>query len=306
MTIEQLLTLEMIVQKGSFKAASEHLYKTQPSLSVAIKKLEEEFGVLLFNRDEYRPTLTEQGKTFYRWAQQCLKSFRELEVVGKELGTQAVEPKLEIVLDPLVSPDIVQQVFNLPGSIPQLTEFTFRAETMGMGMQSLLDGTADFAVAPKTHDDENIESIPFEKVKMVPVVSRKLYKSEKIDHPWLKTHRQVVVPNKGGGKPSDAKLLLEGPKCFVADHTMKKDFILNGFGWGRLSSQEIETELRKGILVEIDHESVPSFVLKLHVMRSKLKPLGPVAKAIWNNFLTCAPEMPETIKTTKKKAGKKT
>ncbi|KYG66423.1 hypothetical protein AZI86_05075 [Bdellovibrio bacteriovorus] len=304
MTIDQLLTLEMIVQKGSFKAASEHLYKTQPSLSVAIKKLEEEFGVTLFNRDEYRPTLTEQGKTFYRWSQNCLKTFRELEVIGKELGTQAVEPKLEIVLDPLVSPDIVQQVFNLPDSIPGFTEFTFRSETMGMGMQALLDGTADFAVSPKVRDDDNIESIPFEKIKMVPVISRKLYKSEKIDPQWLKTHRQIVVPNKDGTK-SDSKMLLEGPKCFVADHTMKKEFILGGFGWGRLATHEIAAELRKGSLIEIDHEAVPSFVLKLHVMRSKLKPLGPVARAIWSNFLACAPAMPENLKTTKKKTRKK-
>jgi DNA-binding transcriptional LysR family regulator len=260
----------------------------------------------LFNRNEYRPTLTEQGKTFYRWAQQCLKTFRELEVIGKELGTQAIEPNLNIVLDPLVRLDVVQQVFNLPDTMPKVTEFSFRAETLGAGMQMLLDGTADFAVAPKSHDEENIESIPFEKIKMIPVVSRKLYKNEKIDHMWLKTHRQVVVPTKDAkGKPADTKMLLEGPKCFVADHTMKREFILNGFGWGRLATHEVQNELRKGTLVEIVHDAAPSFVLKLHVMRCKLRPLGPVARVIWNNFLANADQMPETVKATKKKAGRK-
>lgn len=47
MTIDQLETLEMIVEKGSFKAAAEALHKTQPSLSVAIKKLEDEFDLKL-------------------------------------------------------------------------------------------------------------------------------------------------------------------------------------------------------------------------------------------------------------------
>ncbi|MBC7465978.1 MAG: LysR family transcriptional regulator [Bdellovibrio sp.] len=72
MTFDQLETLEMIVEKGSFKAAADHLHKTQPSLSVAIKKLEEEFDLKLFNRDQYRPKLTAEGIVFYNWAKQTL------------------------------------------------------------------------------------------------------------------------------------------------------------------------------------------------------------------------------------------
>jgi DNA-binding transcriptional LysR family regulator len=190
--------------------------------------------------------------------------------------------------------------------MPKVTEFSFRAETLGVGMQMLLDGAADFAVAPKTHDDENIESIPFEKIKMVPVVAKRLFKNEKMDHLWLKTHRQVVVTNKDPKtRSTDTKTLLEGPKCFVADHAMKRELILNGFGWGRLATHEVQAELRKGSIIEIDHEAVPPLILKLHVMRCKLRPLGPVAKVIWNNFLANADQMPDVAKATKKKATKK-
>ncbi len=45
MTYDQLITLVNIVSEGSFKAAAEVMHKTQPSLTMAIKKLEEEFGI---------------------------------------------------------------------------------------------------------------------------------------------------------------------------------------------------------------------------------------------------------------------
>jgi len=180
MTYEQLLTLETIVEKGSFKAASSALNKTQPSLSVAIKKLEEEFNVLLFNRDEYRPTLTEQGKTFYRWAKNSLRTFRELEVVGKELGNQAIEPSLEIILDPLVRFEAVQPVFQNKSDFSTVTEFHFRSEVFSAGMERLLKGQADFAIAPKLKDHEDIESVSFENLKLIPVVSKKLLNNEKV------------------------------------------------------------------------------------------------------------------------------
>ena len=47
MTFDQIEILEKIVEKGSFKAAAEALHRTQPTLSVAIKKLEDEFELLL-------------------------------------------------------------------------------------------------------------------------------------------------------------------------------------------------------------------------------------------------------------------
>ena len=68
MTFEQILTLEAILQSGSFKSAADKLHKSQPSISMAIKKLEEEFGVLLFSREEYRPQLTAEGKLFFERA----------------------------------------------------------------------------------------------------------------------------------------------------------------------------------------------------------------------------------------------
>ena len=58
MTLDQIRVLSTIVQTGSFRGAAELLHRTQPTLSVAIRNLEREFGFELFDWANYRPVLT--------------------------------------------------------------------------------------------------------------------------------------------------------------------------------------------------------------------------------------------------------
>ncbi|WP_168196459.1 LysR family transcriptional regulator [Bdellovibrio sp. NC01] len=290
MTIDQLETLEMIVEKGSFKAAAEHLYKTQPSLSVAIKKLEEEFDLQLFNREEYRPKLTAEGLVFYNWAKQTLSSFRELRTVGQELGTKKVEPYLTIVLDPLARFEAIEGVFQETILSQHPTEVTFRSEIMNGGVDSLISGEADFAIAPFSATSDEIESVPFDRIQMVPVIAKSLAKNlPTLTAKALKKVPQVVVLQNGDKsallKKDSRGVLSDSKKCFVTDHSLKHKMIINGFGWGRLPLNEVDKDIKKDLLVIIDDEQIKAFTLDLHVMRLRTKPLGPVAKAVWNQLL---------------------
>ncbi|MBL7546128.1 MAG: LysR family transcriptional regulator [Bdellovibrionaceae bacterium] len=281
MTIDQLETLEMVVEKGSFKAASEYLHKTQPSLSVAIKKLEAEFDLQLFNRDEYRPKLTAQGKVFYGWAKQCLASFRELQFVGNELGAKKVEPFLTIVLDPLVRFEMLRDLFGeiMTGQYP--TQLTFRSEIMHGGFQALLSGDADFAVSYIESEDDRIESVACDHIKMIPVISKSIVrKTANLNSKFLKTIPQIVVSH--GARNESQGVLLDSKKCVVTDHSLKRKLIINGLGWGRLALNEVELDLQNGNLLQIQISHIKPFTLDIRMMRLKQKPMGPVARAIWN------------------------
>nr|WP_295898972.1 LysR family transcriptional regulator [uncultured Bdellovibrio sp.] len=303
MTIDQLETLEMIVEKGSFKAASEHLHKTQPSLSVAIKKLEEEFDLQLFNREEYRPKLTPEGLVFYNWAKQCLYSFRELKTVGTELGSKKVEPFLTIVLDPLVRFEALAGIFQETVLSKHPTEMTFRSEIMSVGEELLLSGEADFSISTKSSENEKIESVPFDRIEMIPVIAKTLAKKHPgLTYKSLKTCPQVIVLSQGDKSnllKGTKGLAVDSKKCFVTDHSLKHKMIVSSFGWGRLARNEIESDLKKGHLVEIRDEDVKPFTLDLHIMRIKHKPMGPMARAVWAQLLKNA-----TLKSSKKSLKK--
>ena len=61
MTIVQLEYLLAVVNFGSFSLAAERSFVTQPSLSMQIKNLEEELGVVLLDRSKKPVILTQAG-----------------------------------------------------------------------------------------------------------------------------------------------------------------------------------------------------------------------------------------------------
>lgn len=70
MRLEQLEYLEMIVKTGSFNEAAKRLFMTQPSLSNAIKKLEEELSIKLLLRTKTGVSLTDDGREFMSYSRQ--------------------------------------------------------------------------------------------------------------------------------------------------------------------------------------------------------------------------------------------
>lgn len=55
-----------VVEEKSFSKAAEKLYMSQPNLSKQVRLLEKELGILLLNRDGYRPVLTPAGEYYYQ------------------------------------------------------------------------------------------------------------------------------------------------------------------------------------------------------------------------------------------------
>lgn len=56
--------LEAIIRTGSIAAASKQLFLTQPSLSLYVKRLEEEYEIKIFDRGAQPWKLTPEGKYF--------------------------------------------------------------------------------------------------------------------------------------------------------------------------------------------------------------------------------------------------
>lgn len=86
MTLQQLKYVIEIADSGSVNAASKNLYVSQPSLSGAVKSLEEEIGFELFRRSNRGVTVTAEGEEFLNYARQVCAQYALLEerfVAGK-------------------------------------------------------------------------------------------------------------------------------------------------------------------------------------------------------------------------------
>lgn len=85
MDLFQLEIFMTVAREGSFSRAAEKLYRTQPAISQAIRKLEREVGEPLFDRSSRDGILTDAGQLLQEYAQKLLNLRSEARVALKEL-----------------------------------------------------------------------------------------------------------------------------------------------------------------------------------------------------------------------------
>lgn len=127
MELGQLETFLAIAREKSFSRAAEHLFRTQPAISLALKRLEEELGETLVDRTTKGGTLTDAGETLLPLVQRMLDLRQEVrETFGALRGLRqgrlsiGANESMSIYLLPRVllayqrsHPDIHVQAFRL-------------------------------------------------------------------------------------------------------------------------------------------------------------------------------------------------
>lgn len=79
MTLQQLKYVVTVAEMGTLSEAAKSLFLSQPSLTKAIKELENEMGISIFNRTNKGITLLKEGEVFLGYARQVLEQAALLE-----------------------------------------------------------------------------------------------------------------------------------------------------------------------------------------------------------------------------------
>ncbi|WP_172621102.1 LysR family transcriptional regulator [Microbulbifer sp. GL-2] len=285
MTQEQLKMFIAVVEQGSFRGAAKAIFKTQPTISNAIKKLEEEFGFPLFNRNSYRPGLTKQGEAFYQQTKRVMQSLEQLSVMGHQLGA-GIEPKFTIVISGIVelSP-LLKQIKPIVLSFPN-TDFSISTELLSGVMERVDDNEADLAFATLYGVESKHEWKKIGQVELVNVVAPDVFPGKDVSQMEAAQLPQIVVRDTGhSGKKGNINLLEVGRRWFVNDYHTKKELTIAGLGWGRIPRHFITEELAKGLLIPVSVEGIKAISsFDLCVIRNRERSLGPIASRFWNAF----------------------
>lgn len=106
MTLQQLEYALAIGRTGSFVEAADQCFVTQPTLSMQVKKLEEEIGITIFDRSRQPVTVTDAGKVFLDQARVVIREKNRLmEVLTSARGEVAGDFRLGII--PTLAPYLV-------------------------------------------------------------------------------------------------------------------------------------------------------------------------------------------------------
>jgi DNA-binding transcriptional LysR family regulator len=282
MTLEQLLTIDAIVKEGSFKAAADYLHKSQPSISMAIKKLEEEYQINLFSRDEYRPSLTADGRIFYEKVKLLIREFRELEALAEQMG-KGVESEICVSIDAVSPVSLVLKFLKDFFSNHPSTRLTLKFEVLSGTIERLIDGDVNIAITPKPQVEYTFDQRSITHTKIVTVISTQLVKDEhKITDVFLRKHNQIILADSARRITKMNSGVLAGSKNLtVTDIGFKKEMIMQGLGWGGLPYDLVQDEIASKKLTRIETQLIKDREIEIFIVRDASKPMGPVMKKLW-------------------------
>lgn len=285
MTLEQILTIEAIVDKGSFKAAADFLHKSQPSVSMAIKKLEEEYQITLFSRDEYRPSLTAEGRLFFEKSKSILREFRELKVLAQQMN-KGEEVELRIGIDAISPVSLILRFLKRFFSEHPQTRLQLSFEVLNGTLERLVEGEVDLAITPMHgKGDWSVDAINLTKTMIIPVIHADLARGVKITDSYLRNINQIILADSSRHTPKMSTGVLEGGKSItLTEISFKKEMIIQGLGWGGLPYEMVQDELKKNILIPLKTRSIRKKEMEIFLIRDPSKSLGPVASELWRKM----------------------
>ncbi len=284
-THDQLIAFVSVAQHGTFTKAARHLHKSQSAVSKLVSNLESDVGVTLFDRDQYRATLTPPGELFLERASAVLDEVRRLESFGRELADKR-ETKVRLTADAITPlPRLLRAVRQVERRFPQV-RLEFATEILGGASEALEEGRSDVAIAvPSEPRSRAFEVAPFDEVAIAAFVYHEhpLAKVRgQVPEKLLAAHPQIVL--------SDSAQRSYGPNINVRDGGVrwgvgdlhaKKEIILAGMGWGGLPMHLVAREVKRKQLVKINVAHFQTHTVTLQVLRRRDQVHGPVAQTLW-------------------------
>ena len=159
MTLTELKYIVAVAREKHFGKAAEACFVSQPTLSVAVKKLEDELELKLFERSAGEVTVTPLGDEIVRQAQSVLEQADEIKEIAKRGKDPLGGPlKLGVIytIGPYLLPDLVRQNIALTPQMPLMLQENFTVRLLEM----LRTGEIDCAILAEPFPDTGLAIAP--------------------------------------------------------------------------------------------------------------------------------------------------
>jgi LysR family hydrogen peroxide-inducible transcriptional activator len=159
MTLTELKYIVAVAREKHFGRAAEACFVSQPTLSVAIKKLEEELDVKIFERGASEVSTTPLGEQIVRQAQAVIEqatAIREIAKRGKDPVSGPLRLGVIYTIGPYLLPDLVRQTIATLPQMPLVLQENFTSKLLDM----LRSGELDCAILAEPFPDTGLALAP--------------------------------------------------------------------------------------------------------------------------------------------------
>ena len=157
MTLTELKYIVAVARERHFGKAAEACFVSQPTLSVAVKKLEEELDAKIFERNASEITVTPLGEEIVRQAQGVLEQaagIKDIARRGKDPLAGPVKLGVIYTIAPYLLPDLVRQVITQLPQMPLILQENFTVKLLEM----LRTGEIDCAILAEPYPEAGLAS----------------------------------------------------------------------------------------------------------------------------------------------------
>ncbi|MCU1736837.1 MULTISPECIES: LysR family transcriptional regulator [Pseudomonas] len=267
-SLDQLRTFIAAVDEGSFSAAARKLNRVQSAVSGWVGGLENQMGVVLFDRSGRFPKLTPEGVLLLADARSIVSGVDTLKARAK-LMASGIEPELSVVMDVFFPTSAITAVAKEFARRFPLTPLKIFVEALGAAYQPILDGRCSLGILGAL--PVSFASLSSERIGEVSLVMVAAH-----DHPlasWagktprheLAKHIQLVLTDRSELMIGQDFGVLSPLTWRLADLSTKYAFLKDGVGWGSMPLHMVEQDIAAGTLVVLDVEGVPREGVKLGI-----------------------------------------
>lgn len=194
MTLTELRYIVAVARERHFGRAAEACFVSQPTLSVAIKKLEEELDCKLFERGGSEVSVTPVGEEIVRQAQQVIEQAQGIKEIAQRRKDPLAGPlRVGVIytIGPYLLPDLVRQAIDRTPQMPLMLQENFTARLLEM----LRTGEIDCAIMAEPFPDTGLAVAPlYDEPFMIAVPSKHpLARRDRIPAEELKRQTMLLL-----------------------------------------------------------------------------------------------------------------
>lgn len=159
MTLSELKYIVAVAKEKHFRKASETCFVSQPTLSVAVKKLEEELDITIFERRKQDLIVTPIGKKVIELAEEILEKADDIKTLAKESqGDLSSQLRIGAIytIGPYLLPRLLPEFQKVAPNIPLIIEENFTSVLV----EKLHSGELDLVILSLPFEENNIETKP--------------------------------------------------------------------------------------------------------------------------------------------------
>ena len=200
MTLTELKYIVAVAREKHFGHAAEACYVAQPTLSVAIKKLEDELGVILFERGGTEISVTPIGMQIVAQAERVLEQTAAIKEIAKQNKDPLAGPlRLGVIytIGPYLLPPLVRRLIDRVPQMPLILQENFTVRLL----EALRQGDLDAAIIALPLPDHGMSLQALYDEPFVVAMPR--------NHPWT-SHATISAQD----LKSETMLLLGNGHCF--------------------------------------------------------------------------------------------